>query len=112
MEPLTRKLSRRTNVARFLLQAPHTEEECTQALDSIMGHSDSLLGRFDWGCKAGEHTGWVIVEAQDERTALMLLPSTIRDEARAVQLNKFTAAEASPSTSSKASLLAPATADP
>ena len=77
-------------MARFLIEAPHTEEECAQALDSIMGQSISLLGRFDWGCKAGEHMGWAIVEAQDDRTALLLLPSTIRDDARAVQLNKFT----------------------
>ena len=80
-------------MARFLLHAPHTDEECTQALDSIMGHSISLLGRFDWGCQAGEHVGWVIVEAQDDTTALKMLPSTIRDDARATRLNKFTAGE-------------------
>ena len=80
-------------MARFLIHAPHTEEECTRALDSIMGFSGSLLNRFDWGCKAGEHMGWVIVEAQDEATALKMLPSSIRDEARASRLNKFTADE-------------------
>ncbi len=80
-------------MARFLLQAPHTEEECTKALDSIMGQSEALLGRFDWGCEAGEHVGWCIVEAQDDSTALMLLPSTIRDDARATRLNKFTSDE-------------------
>ena len=80
-------------MARFQVYALHTEEECAQALDSIMGHSSALLGRFDWGCQAGEHVGWVIVEAQDETTALKVLPSTIRDDARATRLNKFTADE-------------------
>jgi len=78
-------------MARFLLNAPHTKDDCVQALDSVVAHSDSLLGRFDWGCKVGEHVGWVVVEAQDERTALMLLPTAIRDDATAIQLNKFTA---------------------
>ncbi len=80
-------------MARFLIHAPHTEEDCVQALDSIVGHSDSLLGRFDWGCKAGEHAGWVVLEAQDEKTALMLLPTVIRDDSTAIQLNKFSADE-------------------
>lgn len=80
-------------MARFLLQAPHTEEECAEALDSIMAHSVSLLNRFDWGCEAGEHIGWVTVEAQDDHTALMLLPSTIRQHTTATRLNKFTAEE-------------------
>jgi hypothetical protein len=58
-----------------------------------MGYSTSLLNRFDWGCKAGEHMGWVILEAQDEATALKMLPTTIRDDARAIRLNKFTVEE-------------------
>jgi hypothetical protein len=54
-----------------------------------MGHSVELLNRFDWGCKAGEHIGWVVVEAQDDRTARMLLPAAVRERARVVGLNKF-----------------------
>jgi hypothetical protein len=55
-----------------------------------MAYSHELLGRVDWGCKGGDHTGWVVVEAQDERTAKMFLPTSIRQEAHAVLLNKFT----------------------
>jgi hypothetical protein len=76
-------------VARFLIEAPHTSEDCTDALDSIMAFSEHLLGRFDWGCKAGKHVGWAVLEAQDEGTARMLLPTSIRHEARATLLNKF-----------------------
>ena len=49
-----------------------------------------LLGRFDWGCKHGEHIGWAVVEAQDQATARRLLPTTFRDKARVFQLTKFT----------------------
>ena len=80
-------------MARFLVHVPHTPDECVRALDSVLGHSETLLGRFDWGCKDDEHIGWAVLEAQDESTALMMLPSHIRGEAHATMLSKFTAEE-------------------
>jgi hypothetical protein len=76
-------------MARFLLECPHTDEECTRELDSIFGHSQELFARFDWGCKAHEHVGWAVVEAGDANTARMLLPTVVRGKARVVALNKF-----------------------
>ena len=80
-------------MARFLLICPHIPEECTDALDSVLAVSHELLNRFDWGCKAGDHTGWAVVEAQNEATARMLLPTSIRAHAHAIPLNKFSAEE-------------------
>jgi hypothetical protein len=77
-------------VARFLIESPHTPEDCVTALDSIMSFSDKLFGRFDWGCKGGQHVGWATVEAQDETTARLFLPTKLRSDARVVPLNKFT----------------------
>ena len=51
------------------------------------------MGRFDWGCNENVHVGWAIVEARDANTAKMMLPTSIRGKARAVQLAKFTPAE-------------------
>jgi hypothetical protein len=76
-------------MARFLISLPHTPEDCVPELDSILGHSKELLSRFDWACKVGEHVGWVVVEAADERTARTLLPAALRARANAQQLNKF-----------------------
>jgi hypothetical protein len=78
-------------MARFLITCPHTPEDCIPELDSILGHSKELLNRFDWGCKGGEHIGWVVVEASDERTARTLLPANLRGRASAQHLNKFSA---------------------
>ena len=80
-------------MARFLVHVPHAPEDCVKALDSVLGHSDALLSRFDWGCKDDEHVGWTVMEALDGATALMMLPSHIRDEARATRLTKFTVEE-------------------
>jgi hypothetical protein len=77
-------------MARFLITIPHTPEDCIPELDSIAGHSKELLNRFDWGCKGGQHTGWVVIEAADERKARALLPINVRERGSAHLLNKFT----------------------
>jgi hypothetical protein len=78
-------------MARYLLECPHTAEECSEALDSIVSFSKEAINRFDWGCKSGDHVGWAIVEAQDEPTARLFLPTNIRRQAKVFALNKFTA---------------------
>jgi hypothetical protein len=77
-------------MARFFLEVPHTDEDCVRELDSVFAHSQELFARFDWGCKANEHVGWVVVEARDASTARMLLPTVVRAKARVVPVNKFT----------------------
>ena len=80
-------------MARFMIEAPHTAEDCVEHVDSIFAFSKDLWSRTDWGCRAGEHTGWAVLEAGDEQTVRMLLPSTIRAGAKVVPLNKFTVEE-------------------
>lgn len=77
-------------MARYLMTCEHTPEECLQELDSVAAFSHELLNRFDWACKDGDHTGWVIVEAQDEATARQFLPTNIRAKARVRKIVKFT----------------------
>lgn len=77
-------------MARFLVECPHTPEDCVEALDSIISFSKEAINRFDWGCEAGQHIGWAVVEAQDEATARLFLPTVIRRQAKVVLLNKFT----------------------
>ncbi|HEX5368787.1 MAG TPA: hypothetical protein VFY10_05155 [Dehalococcoidia bacterium] len=78
-------------MARYLIELPHTKEDCIQTLDSVVAFSNTLMDRIDWGCAAGVHTGWLLLEAEDAGGACRLVPTNIRDSARAVQLNKFTA---------------------
>ena len=76
-------------MARYMLTIPHIEQDCVTELDSVFGHSKELLARFDWGCKAGEHVGWVIIEAASPEIACSMLPLTIRNKARVSMINKF-----------------------
>ena len=73
---------------RYLVESIHTAEDCHHAVEQfiIYGH----IINFDWGCEAGVHTSWAIVEAENESQALMSVPSRLRSKARAIRLNKFT----------------------
>ena len=76
---------------RYLVISPHTSEDCRDAVQQVL--FAGYITHFDWGCKDGDHTGWVIVEAENGKEALMVVPAKQRHTARAVRLTKFTAAD-------------------
>jgi hypothetical protein len=53
-------------------------------------HAMAYLHNFDWGCKVGVHTGWAIIEAEDEAQARLAVPPLVRRKARVIELTKFT----------------------
>ena len=75
---------------RYLIQSPHTPPECLRALDEILAKGPGSLARYEWGCMAGDHTGYAIVEARSETEARESVPEFLRGKARLVKLNKFT----------------------
>ena len=72
----------------YLIESPHTQEECKQALKNALAMG--YLTHFQWGCKAGEHKGFIIFEAGNQEEALMVVPSILRHKARALELTQFT----------------------
>jgi hypothetical protein len=72
---------------RYLIETPHTGAECVELLDQILAMG--YLHHFEWGCKAGEHTGWAIIEAENDKQARLAVPPLVRDKARVVRVNKF-----------------------
>jgi hypothetical protein len=75
---------------RYLLTMPHTPEQCLKALDDMEATSPQLLAKTDWGCMAGDHTGYLMVHAVSEQAALAMIPAGERAQAKAIKLNKFT----------------------
>lgn len=75
---------------RFLVVAAHTPEDCLKVLDEVKAKGPSLLGKFDWGCMAGDHSGYCVIEAKDEAAVKGMLPASMQN-ARVIKLNKFTA---------------------
>ena len=76
---------------RFLIIMPHTQQQCLAALDDLQAASPQLLAKTDWGCMAGDHTGYLITTAANAEAALKLVPANERAQAKVIKLNKFTA---------------------
>ncbi|MER3543226.1 MAG: hypothetical protein C4311_01155 [Chloroflexota bacterium] len=76
---------------RYLIESPHEAKDCARILRQVtaMGY----LLNFDWGCKAGVHCGWAIVEAEDEAQARLAVPLLVRAQARIVKLSRFSPEE-------------------
>jgi len=77
-------------MARYLMESPHTPEECLRALDEVLLQGPGALARYDWGCMVGDHTGYAIVDAANKAEVEETIPAFLRHKARVVELNKFT----------------------
>jgi hypothetical protein len=76
--------------SRYLVSEGHTKEECVKTLDEAKETGGNFLAKCDWGCMAGDHTGYVILEAKDDAALKKMLPASWKN-AKIVKLNKFTA---------------------
>ena len=79
-----------TGAQRYLIMMPHSKEQCLKALDNMNASSKDLLAKTDWGCMAGDHTGYMIIEAGSEKAAREMVPEGERSAAKVIPLNKFT----------------------
>lgn len=77
-------------MARYMIESPHKPEECLKALDEGLVMGPDVLGKFDYGCKAGDHTAYAIVDAKTKDDALRLVPSFLRSSAKVVEVGKIT----------------------
>ena len=72
---------------RYLIETPHTEKDWQMLIDQV--YAMGYLNHFDWGCRDGIHSGWAIIEAEDEAQARLAVPSFARSKARIVRLTKY-----------------------
>jgi nicotinate-nucleotide pyrophosphorylase len=82
-------------MATFLLEVPHEAEmmACVKAVRAFLTTGSHFLSNADWGCKDGEHTAWITIEADSKEEARLAIPPAFRADAKIVQLNKFSLAE-------------------
>ncbi|HOC42730.1 MAG TPA: hypothetical protein PKJ99_06885 [Thermoanaerobaculales bacterium] len=78
---------------RWMIVTSHTPEKCLADLDAVMASKPEMLNRIEWGCKSGDHTGYVVVDASSEQAARQMLPAPMQATARVIRLNRFTADE-------------------
>ena len=77
-----------TPMHKYMVIVPHTAEECMQALDDFNDAKE--LGKFDFGCKEGDHTAYAMVSAKDADAAKAMVPEKQRGNAKVVMVSKFT----------------------
>jgi hypothetical protein len=74
--------------AKYMVEFRHTPEECLNYLDKVKANDVKLLDKIEWGCMSGDHTVYIIVNAESEKEALKGIPSDFN--AKANKLGKFT----------------------
>jgi len=75
---------------RYLIETPHKAEDCLKALDEELVKGPEVLGKFEYGCMAGDHTGYAIIDAQTRDDAVKLVPTFLQGRAKIVEVGKFT----------------------
>ena len=76
---------------RYLIELTHSDEHaaCIRALEATERHGGNFVRSIDWGCKAGIHSGWMVIEVDNHQQALRVVPPEFREEVRIVKLNRF-----------------------
>jgi hypothetical protein len=75
---------------RYAIETPHKPEDCLKALDEGLAIGPQVLGKFEYGCMAGDHTGYAIVDAETREDAIRLVPAFLQKTAKIVEVVKFT----------------------
>ncbi len=77
---------------RYMIEDSHDPQpdRCARVLNSLLQAGAHVLRNFEFGCENGVHTAWMIVEAENDHYARLMVPPVIRNSAQLVQLNKFT----------------------
>jgi len=75
---------------RFIIETPHKAEDCLRALDEELAKGPEVLGKFDYGCAAGDHTGYALIDAESRVDAVKLVPTFLQASAKIGEVGKFT----------------------
>lgn len=80
---------------RYMIQASHdpTPTACLTLLDAFLRAGAHYLTNAEWGCESGVHTAWIIVEAESDAEARLMVPPVIRNTTLVVKLNRFSPEE-------------------
>ncbi len=77
---------------RFFVEVPHdpTQQACDVAIKSFMETGSHFMTNADWGCEDGEHKAWFVVDLEDKKSVLQIIPPIFRRSAKIVEVKKFT----------------------
>jgi hypothetical protein len=78
-------------MARFLVEAHHDKQTlaCERVVKLFQATGSHYLTHAEWGCLDGQHTAWLMVDADTREEARALLPPAFRGRAKVVALTRF-----------------------
>jgi len=76
-------------VAKFMIEFPHSSEECLDTMELLAQKNPDVLAATDWGCLVDKHTGWGIVEADNRAQIEAALPPDLNEKAVITEINRF-----------------------
>jgi hypothetical protein len=59
-------------------------------LNAVLMQGAHYLTNTEWGCMAGDHRAWILLDAEDDAAVKRIIPPAFRDKARIIKLNTFT----------------------
>ena len=76
----------------FLIEVPHEADTvaCARVVQQFLTSGSHFLTHAEWGCKDGQHSGWIIVDMESKEDARSIIPPPFRSQARIIGLNNFT----------------------
>jgi len=75
---------------KYMIEVPHTKEECLRALDEQLSKGTEFLKHFNYGCMGGDHTAYALVDVRDEKEARNLVATFLLNQARITEVGIFT----------------------
>jgi hypothetical protein len=78
-------------MSKYLIEVSHGAGaiECLHSVAIFLSSGSHFLTNADWGCLDGEHKAWFVMEAENKREALQVVPPGFRKDTKILQLNKF-----------------------
>ena len=73
----------------YFISSPHTKEECLAALDAVSSRGPEYLNQWYFGCQAGDHTGYAIMQANNEAEIRNHIPENVRAKAYVTKVEQY-----------------------
>jgi hypothetical protein len=90
---LVRRSQPRTKT-KYLIEVPHSADECLWVMDEIIGRGPYYQHMFYWGCMTGDHSAWALLEGSGREAVLEeALPPTLRERARVRRVSRVWSTE-------------------
>ena len=72
----------------YMVQVPHTKEQCEKIQNEIKEKGPSVMMRFEWGCASGEHIGFARMAGPTADAVKAQLPEGVQKIAKITKVDR------------------------